>query len=366
MLQKSVGFELVSSTWPKHMKPPLAFVNLQASSPLSVKIADVLCELAVRTAPPVSQGFGLADCWAWQRYSQALDPSVDLRLRPEWNDLDAHQKTILSDDWGMGLTMHVLGDALKFGRVTSTTYFLEQTPGAAKFVHKSKRGPSKAPDFIAVDQAGKFHIIECKGTQSSPDVLAKQVDGGRPQKMNVRFGKHIPKGERLVAGCYIPQHSSPYHATMVVRDPPAKKDAYVVELSADEAEEIVARGELASVLHAVQLPTLGNRVALGERAGAAADYSVARELKLLTHDEQSGRRTKRAKLPFAFLSEGERVSRVVDVEIGISDAAVDAALDPRIALHERLPRHPWTRVDTDTGTRVASNSSGFFFSILFS
>ena len=60
--------------------------------------------IGILTSPPRYSGLSLSNFWAQLRYLPALSRQVpELRLRRLWGDTDSHQKTLLSDDFGMGL-----------------------------------------------------------------------------------------------------------------------------------------------------------------------------------------------------------------------------------------------------------------------
>jgi len=63
--------------------------------------------------------------WAFVRYFFAVTNDNDLRLTPDFQSIDAHQKTILSDDFGMGFTMHWLAQRLNLIAACDGRYFIE-------------------------------------------------------------------------------------------------------------------------------------------------------------------------------------------------------------------------------------------------
>lgn len=80
--------------------PPLA-----AARPLwQADMLSALVATAVLTSPPRYRPFHLSTYWAWLRYGAAISRAhSELRLRWLWHHIDPHQKTILSDDFGMGI-----------------------------------------------------------------------------------------------------------------------------------------------------------------------------------------------------------------------------------------------------------------------
>jgi hypothetical protein len=110
-MRRTVEVEVDASTWTKGAKLPRALTKLAGTRSVDMLLA--LLHTAIWTRPPQVHGFDLSDCWAFMRYGPALAQTSDLRLRPEWTDLSAHHKTILSDDFGVGLPTMLLCRALR-------------------------------------------------------------------------------------------------------------------------------------------------------------------------------------------------------------------------------------------------------------
>jgi hypothetical protein len=136
-IARTLTVQVDAASWPQGKQVPVALSSLSGTQ--QVDMLAVMREISLRTAPPNSKGFDLASNWAVWRYIPALAKGSHLLLRPEWNDIDSHQKTILSDDWGVGVGMHIVGSALGFIRATSTNYFLSQVP-QAYIVKEAKEG----------------------------------------------------------------------------------------------------------------------------------------------------------------------------------------------------------------------------------
>jgi hypothetical protein len=195
-----------------------------------------LAHTALWTRPPRIYGFDLSDCWAWMRYAPAISANPDLQLRPEWTDLDPHHKTILSDELGVGATTYLLTDPLKCVEYVSTSYAVASVfPGQFQPVKKAKRGPSKAPDYIARLSSGRFAVLECKGTQTSPRVLREALADGRSQKQNLAAQPGTKISHSLVAGLFIPQARSRQKAEIVIADPDGSEVANLLKEASSEA-----------------------------------------------------------------------------------------------------------------------------------
>jgi hypothetical protein len=133
-------------------------------------VGEVLLTIGLITAPPRASGFSLSEYWAWIRYACAISSEPRLSLVAEYKDIDAHQKTILSDDFGMGFSVYWMWKRMNFSFICDGRYFVDRYlnhfGGMAAARTPGKRGPTKCPDFVCWKPAGSFHVIECKGTQS--------------------------------------------------------------------------------------------------------------------------------------------------------------------------------------------------------
>lgn len=252
-MNREILVEVDSSSWSPGTPPSTLVGGNQI-----LNILDVFLHVAMRTSHPISYGFALSDLWACLRYLPAISTDHQLRLRPEWDDLDPHQKTILSDDWGMGFSSVILSSALDLLFVCPTTYLISRFPSITLGSAGGKRGPKKSPDFIGIDKHLKLHIFECKGTQSNSDQLLKQLRDGVPQKRNVIAPSGLI-GECLVSGLFVPQHTSTEEALFMIIDPEIKIDLTKID------EEVILcsiiLGEIASSIHLLGFPKIANAVA---------------------------------------------------------------------------------------------------------
>jgi hypothetical protein len=200
------------ATWPgPHIRPlfPKSFPSGPSSCDLN--IPAMLMMIGYLTTPTSSTGVSLSEFWAWVRYLAAISDDKNLSLTRSFSELDAHQKTILSDDFGMGVPMLWLCGKLPLEQIVDGRYFMQKIAGSVGATQRrtAKRGPNKTPDFVARDTAGRWHVIECKGTQSGSEFSAKQLGvkgppptGGVAQKCSIKFPPGHT-GQRLVCGLSI-------------------------------------------------------------------------------------------------------------------------------------------------------------------
>ena len=185
-----------------------------------ISFENALLYVAICTSPSAITGFSLADLWAWLRYRPAFENGIVLKLRPEWKDIDAHQKTILSDDLGRGLSIELLVSPLQIQDIADTTYVVNVVEsGTYTLTRSGKRSPKKSPDFLLSDVNGEISVLECKGTQTSRNVLIQALSDGVAQKRNLRKTGNKTFKHTLVAGAFIPQTHSRENALLQVRDP---------------------------------------------------------------------------------------------------------------------------------------------------
>jgi hypothetical protein len=263
-MKRKVNIDVDPNRFPNNRRPH-GYGKLAARADIDVRA--MLLHTAVWTRPPTMQGFHLADCWAWLRYANAFDSSADLRLRPEWNDVDPHQKTILSDELGVGVATYLLADTLGFQRFVDTNYMIRTlAPAQFRLLRCSKRGSAKSPDYIGVDASGRFVALECKGTQSSLGALQSAMQGGVVQKRNLapKQGTRIHLG--LVSGLFIPQAHARELASVVFWDPTWDDFAdLVTRIPAERFTATAVRGSLAKQLALAGLKHASQELSVGVR-----------------------------------------------------------------------------------------------------
>lgn len=173
-MQRQLAVDFLQSTWANSAVP--ATLQGLAAASRQVSFLGILLHTALWTRPPIVRGFELSDLWAWLRYFPAVDDGLPLRLRPQWSELDSHQKTILSDELGVSVTTCLLAEHLQLSEFVDTFYFLRVLlPGQFSLGRAARRGPNKAPDYISRSPAGGVVVLECKGTQSSRAALEKSI-----------------------------------------------------------------------------------------------------------------------------------------------------------------------------------------------
>lgn len=268
-MQRNLKVDIDQSTWPgTGLLPsfPATFTN--GPSAYSLNIPATLLMIGYLTTPISSTGVSLSEFWAWVRYLAAIAKQPDLSLTQSFWELDAHQKTILSDDFGMGIPLLWLHDKLSLVKIVDGRFFMQHTANSLGVtqVRTAKRGPNKTPDFVAQDASGKWHVIECKGTQSGSEYSLKQLGlkgtpstGGVAQKLSIQFpSSHT--GQRLVCGLSIDVEGGNGSVLKII-DPPLKEPFVFHENQMNFAQDAVNRGVLARALRMAGLEVTADSVA---------------------------------------------------------------------------------------------------------
>jgi len=240
------------------------------------------------TTPTSSIGVSLSEFWAWIRYLAAISGEGDITLTRSFFELDAHQKTILSDDFGMGIPMLWLSDKLSLTEIVDGRYFMQKISASVGATQKrtAKRGPNKTPDFVARDTRGKWHVIECKGTQSGAEFSNKQIGkggalptGGVAQKLSIRFPANYT-GQRLACGLSIGVEGGGRSLLKIVD--PEPDDPF--EFASDQlvlADDAAFRGVMSRALRMAGFEITAGAVAspLGAAPSSKRELSQKEELR---------------------------------------------------------------------------------------
>ncbi len=255
-MKRTILIQIDRKSWPKPPQLPLFPKKFMGIGVATMNVPAILLKIGFLTTPSSASGVSLSEFWAYVRYLAAITEDSDLRLTTAFANLDAHQKTILSDDFGMGVPMTWLTDALDLQQICDGRYFLDRFAAQAGAIvqKKARRGPNKVPDFIARDDKKIWHVIECKGTQSGSGYQADQIGrvgppptGGIAQKHSIVFPGNY-SGQRLVCALSIGLEGVAGSSVLKIVDP-EPDDPVVVEVADLElAEDAVQRGSIAKAL----------------------------------------------------------------------------------------------------------------------
>ncbi len=254
---RTLNVTVDESTWPSQPGVPVFPTTFQAGTkPLDLNIPRLLLLIGYLTTPSHSRGTSLSEFWAWVRYFNSVSETPDLQLTREFADLDAHQKTILSDDFGMGVPIYWLSEHFPLEPPVDGRYFMDRLAAASgvNVADPPKQGPRKAPDFVARDTSGVWHVIECKGTQSGNAYRKRQLGSPGPaptgavaQKRTLTFPAGYT-GQRLACGLVLAVEDSFESSSLRVIDPPLDEGFGVEEKDLPVAIDTLKRATASSVL----------------------------------------------------------------------------------------------------------------------
>jgi hypothetical protein len=92
---------------PPPSKVPLAVPTVTSTPRLVIRAIDLLRKIGELTTPSWANMATLSASWATRRYFWAIaetgGPGMPLRLNEDVRELDFHQKTLLSDKFGVGM-----------------------------------------------------------------------------------------------------------------------------------------------------------------------------------------------------------------------------------------------------------------------
>jgi hypothetical protein len=300
-VQRNLKVDIDASTWPgSGLQPsfPASFTSGQSNCVL--KVPEMLLMIGYLTTPISATGVSLSEFWAWVRYLAAIANQPDLSLTRSFWDLDAHQKTILSDDFGMGVPILWLHDKLSLVQVVDGRYFMQRIASSLGAIQArtAKRGPNKTPDFVAQDVFGMWHVVECKGTQSGAAFSLKQLgrkgppaEGGVAQKLSIQFPPGHT-GQRLVCGLCIDVEGGAGSVLKIV-DPKPEEPFVLGEQQMNLAQDAANRGVMARALRMAGFEVTAESVASPfgarpeDRRARSSRAEVARKKVIDERDKRS-------------------------------------------------------------------------------
>lgn len=279
-------------TWPAGTPAPSTFPLVPQLH--DVNIPALLLIVGYITTPAHAYGISLSSYWAWVRYLHAISNDADFRITTSFADLDAHQKTILSDDFGMGAPLLWLMSALPFDLVCDGRYFIERhaaTFGAVTTA-AGKRGPQKSADFVFRDLRGIWHVLECKGTQSGARYRTRQMASALDQKRTIYFPSQ-PASQNLACGLSIGIEAQSSSDLLVMDPTPAEGDVLRVEDLA-VAQDAATRAMAARALRLAGYEATANVVAAPSGRDPRSRYDPNASLKSELAREDTVRRKTRS------------------------------------------------------------------------
>ena len=267
MLTKSIEVEVDAGTWGGEPVP--RFISGGAGIQ-NINLLAALFMLGNLTMPNILSVGSPARFWAWMRYFLAPASSQELRIIMPFAELDPHQKGILSDDFGVAISTQWLFDRLGgFRQIVDGRWFVLNLSHllVRELGSKAKVGSSKIPDFVVEDNNGKWHVLECKGTQSGIPWRDRFLTRAVQQKHVINMRGEL-RGQRLAAGLAISNENQAGTTHLKIIDPEPEP---LISLGVREREE--ARQAAARL-------TIARAVGILGLSDAAIEFSFPEEIDL--------------------------------------------------------------------------------------
>jgi hypothetical protein len=250
---KTISVEIDRASWKGRYVFPSEFMQIKVRP--QIDFASALLWTGVAALVQSVPRWWSAIRWAQTKYAYSLDDTPDLRLHRGMADLEKHHKSVLSDEWGVGVALEWLTNIFGYDAIChgeTAVRQLRRMELLKDYPKKRKKiGPQKCPDFVAVTSDQRLHIIECKGTTQGRSIIKGAFKTAREQKYSIKF-KNDAKfvSQRLSVGLAIANNPSAKGTTLYVEDPDELSQlsagAYFVN---DDAEpEEIERAVLACVL----------------------------------------------------------------------------------------------------------------------
>lgn len=198
---------------------------LAGSQEWTVRAIDLLRKIGYLTTPSWVNMAQLSASWATRRYfwavadpGQGAPPVSDFRLSSDGRAMDFHQKTLLSDEFGIGMAGLLVESFFETDSFSDVSVALGEP---AAFQNIVQRGEAQ-PDYLMWEEAGNtpYYLVECKGTQSDRNTSYDQLRRGLEQVRAIRLGPGPRQLLTLViATCLLDDVTE-----VLVLDPPDEND----------------------------------------------------------------------------------------------------------------------------------------------
>ena len=194
---------------------------LRGRRPWDIRAIDLLHKIGFVTTPGWVNMARLSASWATRRYFWAIGEPVgqqpNLRLSDDARRMDFHQKTLLSDEFGVGMAGLLMENFFGAGSFVDISIALNDPAAYQGIEHEG----DAQPDYLMWgDEADSpYYVVECKGTQSSQSESHNQLRRGLEQVPSVVLGA----GPRQVVTVVVATCLLSNSTEVLVLDPPPDK-----------------------------------------------------------------------------------------------------------------------------------------------
>ena len=182
---------------------------------IQIKPIILLHTIGRITTPPVPNLTDISSTWAIIRYIWAFDTGDGYRnprliLSETARKIDFHQKTLLSDEIGMGMAFYIMANYFGTDRVVDVSEAINNQSWSV-----FQQYPA-SPDFIFYNESFKqLYVVECKGNQTSYDTMLRQIRRGTEQVPSIMFQDGRQSISIVIGTCMLKNNTRIY-----VIDPP--------------------------------------------------------------------------------------------------------------------------------------------------
>jgi hypothetical protein len=232
-------------------KRPQVVDDLEGRREWTIRAIDLLRKIGYLTTPSGVNMAQLSASWATRRYfwavaepDQGAQVVSDFRLSADARQMDFHQKTLLSDEFGIGMAGLVLES---FFATDSFSDVSAALGNPALFQNIAQQGEAE-PDYLMWAEGGNtpYYVVECKGSQTDRNTSYDQLRRGLEQVRTINMEAEPRELMTLViATCLLGETTE-----ILVLDPPSdKKREARTRKSKDSSSERTFRVEDQKIFH---------------------------------------------------------------------------------------------------------------------
>lgn len=187
-----------------------------------IRAIDLLHKIGYLTTPGWINMAQLSASWATRRYFWAIADgnggSQNFRLSPDARLIDFHQKTLLSDEFGIGMAGLILEYFFAAPSFVDVSLALNDP---AVYQDIAQIGEAQ-PDYLmwGEDPGSPYYVVECKGCQTNSYTSMDQLRRGLEQVPSLVFGNGLRGVVALVVATCLEEDQT----TVYVLDPEDEQD----------------------------------------------------------------------------------------------------------------------------------------------
>lgn len=193
----------------RHFAGPVAIPQVVAefapSQWVSIFPVSLLHDIGIITTPPIPNLVDLSSTWSLYRYIWAFAPQPDggrLYLSEPAKCIDFHQKGLMSDHMGVGITQWIMSRYFAAERGIDVDVARENAV-FKDWLGRRRRG-QQSPDYLFPLPHGEYAIVESKGTRSGRGASLTQICRGLEQLQVIPNRRHI-RARKFVIGIALSQ-----------------------------------------------------------------------------------------------------------------------------------------------------------------